>query len=205
MESYTCKKCGKKLPWEYESCPYCKTPRPEQKEHHGLSLKTQKIILASIAIMVVSIGIILVISPFIFLTGDKSEITYDVDWDQCLVDLKESVLDQEFYPYAKDVYAGVDEEEKQISFTAVLDDSTEPSVALDYADTIIRQYNLIANMQDNRIALGGKDYYGGLYDQYSIMIGIASLSKTENNKEWFVFDAVMAGTHQAIDLQKTYK
>lgn len=137
--------------------------------------------------------------------SEEDEITYDVDWDKCLEDLKESVLDSEVYPYAKDVYVGVDDGKKQINFTAVLDDSTDPSVALDYADTIIRQYNLMANMQDNRIALGGKDYYGGLYDQYSILIGIAPLSKTENNKEWFVFDAVVAGAYQAIDLQEAYK
>lgn len=134
-------------------------------------------------------------------TGD----IYDVDWDKCLDDLKESVLDSEFFPYAKDVYASVDEGKKQIIFTSIIDDSTEPSVALDYADTIIRQYNLIANMQDNSISLGGKDYYGGLYDQYNIMIGIAPLSKTENHEDWFIFDTVIAGTHKTIDLQEAYK
>lgn len=28
MALYTCTKCGKKIPWEYEDCPYCRTPRP---------------------------------------------------------------------------------------------------------------------------------------------------------------------------------
>ena len=135
----------------------------------------------------------------------ENNVAYNVNWDKCLDDLKESVLNQEFYPYARDVYVGVDEDQKQINFTAILDDSTDPSVALEYADTIIRQYNLMANMQDSNIALGGKDYYGGLYDQYSILIGIAPQSKVEDIKEWFVFDAVVAGAYQTIDLQKAYQ
>lgn len=32
MALYTCTKCGKKVPWEYEVCPYCQTPRPVVKE-----------------------------------------------------------------------------------------------------------------------------------------------------------------------------
>lgn len=28
MALYTCKKCGKKVPMQYEVCPYCQTPRP---------------------------------------------------------------------------------------------------------------------------------------------------------------------------------
>lgn len=28
MALYTCTKCGKKVPWEYEVCPYCQTERP---------------------------------------------------------------------------------------------------------------------------------------------------------------------------------
>ena len=31
MALYTCTNCGKKVPWEYEVCPYCNTPRPAQE------------------------------------------------------------------------------------------------------------------------------------------------------------------------------
>lgn len=29
---YTCSKCKKQVPMEYEVCPFCRTPRPSQKE-----------------------------------------------------------------------------------------------------------------------------------------------------------------------------
>lgn len=130
---------------------------------------------------------------------------YDVDWDKCTEDFYESVLNQEYFPYATDVYVNVDEDKKQINFTAVLQDATDPKVALDYADTLIRQFNLMAIVQDSSIATGAKDYYGGLYDQYDILIGVSPLSKTSDSDEWFVFDAVLAGTHSKLELQKAYQ
>ncbi len=33
MALYTCKKCGKQVPMQYEICPYCRTPRPEIEEN----------------------------------------------------------------------------------------------------------------------------------------------------------------------------
>lgn len=139
--------------------------------------------------------------------SDSSDIetAYNVDWDQCLKDLKESVLDQEFFPFAKDIYVAVDEEKEQITFSIVVGDATDPEVALDYADTVIRQYNLMANMQDNNITLGEKDYYGGLYDKYDFIIGVAPQSKTNDSDQWFVFDASVAGAHQSLELQKYYR
>jgi len=32
MALYTCRKCGKRVPMQYEICPYCRTPRPEAVE-----------------------------------------------------------------------------------------------------------------------------------------------------------------------------
>lgn len=51
MALYTCSKCGKKVPWEYEVCPYCHTPRPIQqpassqtKKKNGGNMKTWKLV-----------------------------------------------------------------------------------------------------------------------------------------------------------------
>lgn len=139
-------------------------------------------------------------------TSYKETTLYNVDWDKCTEDLKESVLNQEFFPYARDVYVAIDEQKKEIIFSAVVDDSTDPEVALDYADSLVRQYNLMANMQDSNIQLASKDYYGGLYDQYDVLIGVAPMSKTDNQDEWFVFHAIIAGAHDKnkIKLQKVY-
>ena len=52
MALYTCSKCGKKVPWEYEVCPYCQTSRPnqkstishEKKKKSGGNMKTWKLV-----------------------------------------------------------------------------------------------------------------------------------------------------------------
>lgn len=134
----------------------------------------------------------------------EEPLLYNIDWDKCSDDLKESVLNQEFFPYAKDVYVSVNEDRELITFSAVVEDSTSPEIALDYADTLIRQYNLMANMQDNTIKLGSKDSYGGLYDKYDILIGVSPQSNTDNQDEWYIFDAIISGTHRKIKLQKAY-
>ena len=52
-----------------------------------------------------------------------------------------------------------------------------------------------------------KDYYGGIYDNYGIMIGIAPSSKTDIASEWFVNTYITKGLHtkQAPELQKAYR
>lgn len=129
-----------------------------------------------------------------------------VDWSKCEEDTKKSIVSKN-YEFAKDFSAQVDEDKELITLTAVLSDATDPQKALDYADTMLRQFNLSANMQDSSIALGSKDSYGGLYDVYQVMIGIAPLSKVDKQSEWFVFDSIGKGvqTKHEIKLQKAYR
>lgn len=133
------------------------------------------------------------------------EITFDVDWESCIADLKEELTNPEIFFYVKDLGVFINEEEKKITFTASLGDATDPIVALDFADTFIRRLNAISMLQDSSIAGGSKDYYGGLYDTYSILIGIAPMSKTDDDSQWFVYDAVAKGAHTKIKLQKKYR
>lgn len=42
MALYICTKCGKKVPWEYEVCPYCKTPRPAPEPPKPAAPKKKK-------------------------------------------------------------------------------------------------------------------------------------------------------------------
>ena len=133
---------------------------------------------------------------------------FNVDWDRCINETKEySLMVTSNYPYVKDVYINVDDNEKEILFTAVFDDSTNPELALDYADTMIRQLNMFARMQDETIASSTKDYYGGLYDVYSIKIGITPLSQVKNQSKWFISDYINKGLHtkHTIKLEKAYR
>lgn len=129
------------------------------------------------------------------------EVAFNVDWETCIEETKEELINPEFFSYVKEIGIFIDEEDKRITFTASLDDATDPAVALDFADTLVRRFNLSVCTQDSTIKTGEKDYYGGIYDTYSIMIGIAPYSKTDDYKEWFVYDAVAVGTHTKIKLQ----
>ena len=130
---------------------------------------------------------------------------YNINWDKCIEDTKASIADPNFYDYLKDVHIEVEEAEKQITFSAVLSDSTSADVALDYADTMVRQFNLFAQMQDSSIKSSSKDYYGGVYDSYSALVGVAPLSKVKNSDEWYVYDAIAKGGKNKLKLSKAYQ
>ena len=132
---------------------------------------------------------------------EEKEVLFDVDWDKCIEETKEDIMSQESLDFVDDLFIKVDNDEMKIIITSTVGDSTNGQTALDYADTVVREFNLFANMQDNSIKLGGKDYYGGIYDKYTLMIGISRLSDTDDSDKWLIQDAIVAGAHQSIDLQ----
>lgn len=129
----------------------------------------------------------------------------ELDWESCIDDVKKELTDPEFFSYVNDIGVFVDQEEEKITLTAALDDSTDPSIALEFADTFIRRLNATAMLQNSYIKSASKDYYGGLYDIYSVLIGIAPISQTSDDSQWFVYDAVAKGAHTKIKLQKQYR
>ena len=66
-----------------------------------------------------------------------------LNMDKCISDLKANLPLDPDYTYVQDYYIGVKDD--TITITAVVDDSTDPSLALDFADTLVRQLNLCAN------------------------------------------------------------
>lgn len=129
----------------------------------------------------------------------------NIDLSKCIEDMKANLpLDMD-YSFVKDYYIEVNEGEKLITFTAVVGDATDPQMALDFADTLVRQLNLYAQMQDNSIASSSQYYYGGLYETYSAMVGVAPASKTGDQSEWFVYDAIAKGGKTMLGVQKKYK
>ena len=131
---------------------------------------------------------------------EKTEI--NVDWSLVIDETKKEVTNPEYFSFVKDVFIDVNEDKKQITFTAALDDSTSDEVALDFADTLLRRFNSVAQMYDNSIKSGSKDYLGGVYDEYSLSIGVAPLSKTNETKSWYIHDAISKGVQRAPKLQK---
>lgn len=135
-----------------------------------------------------------------------SVVSFKVDWDKCSAATKAAIMGGS-YSYVKDLYFKVDDSNKKITMTAALDDATKPSVALDYADTMLRQFNFYASQQDSSISGGTKTSRGGLYDVYQVQIGIAPSSKTSDSSQWFIFDTVpaLSQTSHEIKLQAAYR
>ncbi len=130
---------------------------------------------------------------------------FDVDWDKCIEDTKRSIMDPEYYWYVKDVHIEIDHSQKRIVLTAVVGDATSADTALDYADTMVRQFNAFAGTQDGSIEGGSKDSYGGLYTQYTALVGVSSLSNVDDEDKWFVNQTLYKGLNQKLELNKAYR
>lgn len=123
--------------------------------------------------------------------SENEDEAFDIDINKCIDDLKDNLPLEPDYTFVNDYVILADG--KDLTISIVVDDDTDPEKALDFADTVVRQLNLYANMQDSNVELGNKDFYGGLYTEYSALVGVAPYSKMNNTDEWFVYDAIVGG------------
>lgn len=128
---------------------------------------------------------------------------YKVNWESVNKDFKAELMNKTHYPYVIDVSSTVNQNEKKITLTAVVSDATKPAAALDLADIMIRRYGSLTSQQDDKIKSPTKNYYGGIYDDYTVQVGIAPQSKIDNPKQWFVYSVISPKMHtkQAPKLQ----
>ena len=121
----------------------------------------------------------------------KQDNKFNIDINQCIDDLKANLPLEPDYTFVNDYVIIADG--KNLTISIIVDDSTDPEMALDFADTVVRQLNLYANMQDSNIELGNKDFYGSLYTEYTALVGVAPASKINNQDEWLIYDAIVGG------------
>lgn len=124
------------------------------------------------------------------------EKSINVEWDKVIEETKKEVMNPEFFSYVKDTHIEVSEEDKIITFTAVLGDSTDKEVAVEFADTFVRKFSSNIAIKNSNLESPGHEYLGEVFDHYSIRIGVTPLSKTDNQNEWFVDDAIARGVHR---------
>lgn len=135
-------------------------------------------------------------------TSEESK-ELNIDWNKCIDDLKSGLSLDPDYTFVRDY--DIQFKDDQITITAAVDDATSPEDALNFADTLVRQLNLYANQQDKNVKLGNKDYYGGIYDNYNALVGVAPIGKTDDSSEWFVYDAITSGKGPKLNLTKKYR
>lgn len=147
-------------------------------------------------------ALIMIVLIFLVACGGDSKKSYDVDMTQCIKDLKNGLVLEPDYSFVKDYT--VKANGNDITISIVVDDSTSPEKALDFADTVVRQLNLYAQMQDSNIESSSKDNYGGLYKQYTTLVGVAPQSKVKDQDDWFVYGSVGSGSVM-LKLNKQYR
>lgn len=125
------------------------------------------------------------------------------DWQKVFDAARAEFVGSEFFPYVKDVAFTVNEERGFLTLTAVVDDSTADTVALELADTLLRRLNAVAGLYNTEVAGATKGYYGGLYDAYTAAVGVSAFSNTEDAGKWYVNTVITKGMHtkQAPTLQ----
>lgn len=95
------------------------------------------------------------------------------------------------YSFVKDCTIVLDN--KNIMFLLVVEDNTDPEEATNLGDTLVRQFNSYVCSYDSSIAPDDDDYFGGLYETYNAMVGIAETSKTGDTSEWLANYGIIQG------------
>ena len=125
-----------------------------------------------------------------------------VDFGKVKEDWLSEMTNKDYHPLVEDVSVNVNEDSKSIIFSAVVSDSADKEYAAELADTMIRRFSSICNTHNQNISPPGNDYYGGIFYKYDILVGVAPLSKVDNQDEWLVYQAIAKGTNQPIKGRK---
>ena len=131
---------------------------------------------------------------------EKNELLeFNVDWNKCTDETKQSFIGNNLYDYVKDIYIEVNEENNKITFTSELYEGATSDQALQFANDLVYKFNMCAQSQDETIE--NTDNYGKIYEKYSFLIGIATESQVNNSNEWYIYDSISFNKGK-IKLQK---
>ncbi|GHU62739.1 hypothetical protein FACS189418_4660 [Clostridia bacterium] len=134
-------------------------------------------------------------------TDDEDSVESEILWNE-VQDEAEVLEDKEFYPYARGFRLKANEKTKVLELFALVADDTSPEDALGYANTIVRQVNEFAWVQNNEISRSSENYYGGIYETYTVKIGVSSTTDEKDSSKWFVNQTIEKGTpFQELTLQ----
>lgn len=131
-------------------------------------------------------------------TSEKS-----INFDELNEVLNSNITDSEFFDYVLDIYVNM--EGKNLRLNAVVKDLTPLDTVVDFADTLVRQVNLLAQIQDSTISSANTESFGGLYDQYNTFVCIAPESQIDNESNWFILESMTSSRVKTFQLQKPYR
>lgn len=125
-----------------------------------------------------------------------------VDFESVKKDWLSEMTNKDYHPLVEDVSVVINKDIQSIIFSAVVNDAANKEYAAELADTMIRRFGHICSMYGDNISPPSSDCYGGIFYKYDIIVGVAPLSKIDNQNEWLVYQAIAKGTNQPIKGRK---
>lgn len=95
--------------------------------------------------------------------------------------------------YDADIY--VDNDRKIIMMYLVMNAAASKATALDTADSFIRIYSVLARHEGSGTTAPDKDSYGSLFDEYTILMGVAPSNATNDRAKWYYDYAISPSAH----------
>ena len=120
-------------------------------------------------------------------TSTPAPVTIDID--KCYQQMREEGA-TELYDFVQDFYVGLQEDGKTINISIIVDEATDPQKALEYTHMLIKELNYYAAEQDKTLEAASSESYGGLYDKYHALVGVATPSTTDDVDEYLIYDAI---------------
>lgn len=119
------------------------------------------------------------------------------DWNMVTSTAKLYLLAQDSLSFVTDIDYSIKEDQKTIYATAVVKDGTSPENALELATILMTTLNESARTKNENIAPTDlvNNYYGGLFDEYTVFIGISQESTINETSKWYVYHVVTRGMH----------
>lgn len=118
-------------------------------------------------------------------TEQKAPEKKSIKFDKAIAEATAELKNKEFNKFTRDVHISVDEKEKTVVLTAVMDAGLKKWVAMEYADTMIRRFSSWVSMYNDGVTGPSNDNYGSLFDEYKIQIGIAPVGQVDNPDKWY--------------------
>lgn len=111
----------------------------------------------------------------------------------------------ETYPKINEASIMVNDDatEKYINFIFVTDNDVNSEESLAWANDCVRKVNSEAIKLDNSIKPADESFYGGIFDEYKLIIVVTTENNAVNDTQWSVHQSVKAGTHEPLKLNES--
>lgn len=115
----------------------------------------------------------------------------NVDWSKAITQTKSDILAQE--KLVADVDIQVDNSNKTIIISLVCNNAINQNAMVEAVDTAVRRLSANAQMQNSSIQSGGKDYWGGIWDVYTLDMRVSKNMYVDDPSKWSIRDVVQPG------------